>query len=205
MTTMEVSPCITLLLSWGFVGVAGLALAEKLIPILPSYVLLLFLGMTVVGETSALPSTIAATLLGSAAGNLFWYGFGRALGAERVAALVARFGRYVFLSAALYDRLTLSYRRNQFWVTLVGQTIPTVRIYLALPAGVLRLPLGCFLAATILGSLLWNAPLVSLGYLLRGSGHDPAAVGLVVVAVLIAAELILILALRRRRPATSRP
>jgi alkaline phosphatase len=49
--------------------------------------------------------------------------------------MIARFGCYVFLKASLYSRLTNAYRRNHFWVTLVGQTIPVVRRGIARPMG----------------------------------------------------------------------
>ncbi len=42
--------------------------------------------------------------------------------------------------------------------------IPAVRVYLAFPAGVLAIPVRGFAAATFLGALTWNAPLITLGY-----------------------------------------
>lgn len=168
---------------------SAVALAEKLIPIVPSYVLLLFLGMTTVTDANDLVLTMLATTLGSTLGGYCWYRLGRAIGAHRIETLVSRFGRYIFLSQSLYERMTQAYVHNQFRVTLIGQLIPTVRIYLALPAGVLGVAVRGFLVATMLGALAWNAALLTLGYALRHSDRDPVSIGLIVITGLVASEL----------------
>lgn len=182
-------------LGFGLAGIGALAFAEKFVPIVPSYVLLMLLGMTAVDGT-ALALLIVVTAAGSVGGALAWYGFGRAVGGARVARLVARFGKYVFLRPELYVRLTDAYRNNHFWVTLLGQTVPVARVYLALPAGVLRLEIPAFAIATALGTLIWNIPFLSLGYMLRNSGHDVARVGFWTAVVLIAAETLILLVVR---------
>ena len=81
------------------------------------------------------------------------------MGPRRTEALIERFGRFVFLKPALYQRMAEAYRRNHFWVTVVGQTVPAVRVYLSIPAGVLKLAILNFLGATLIGSMLWSGPL----------------------------------------------
>lgn len=195
---MEMSPVITMVLSFGLVGVAGLAVLEKFIPVVPSYVLLMFLGMTA-GSASGLAALVAATAFGSMIGSLAWYGLGRALGSRRVEALVTRYGRFILLPPSLYQRLAATYRRNQFWATVVGHTIPTVRVYLGLPAGVFGLDPRGFALASLIGSLIWNAPFLGLGFLVQGSGRDPISLGLVVAAALIGAEFAILWLVRRVR------
>jgi alkaline phosphatase len=138
-------------------------------------------------------------------GAIGWYGLGRALGSQRIERLVRTYGKYVLLRPSFYEQLTNAYRGNHFWVTLIGQTLPTVRIYLALPAGVLRLEPRTFVTATAIGTLIWNMPFLSLGYALRDSGQDPVSVGFWVVAILIAVEVAIILGLRSYKRATARP
>jgi membrane protein DedA with SNARE-associated domain len=62
-----------------------------------------------------------------------------------------------------------------------------------------------FLAAIWLGSLAWNTPLLTLGFVLRGSGADPASSGLLVVAGLVALELAVFAALWVGHRARLRP
>jgi len=184
------------LLSLGAFGAGCLAMGEKLIPIVPSHALLVFIGMTIVPDSDTLVLIIIATATGSTAGSLCWYGAGRAIGFDRVTTAVGRFGRYVFLSPSLYRRMVDAYRRNDVCVTALGQVIPTVRVFMPLAAGASSLEPWNFSLALALGSLAWNTPLLTLGYLLRNTGHDPLYVGLLALCGLIATELGVLVALR---------
>ncbi|OKO74627.1 DedA family protein [Bradyrhizobium sp. AS23.2] len=201
---MDTSSTIAMFLHFGLLGIACLAVAEKFIPLFPSYVLLMLLGLTV-SDGGMLAMTIMATSVGSVVGAIGWYGLGRALGSQRIERLVTTYGKYVLLRPSFYQQLTNAYRGNHFWVTLIGQTLPTVRIYLALPAGVLRLEPRAFVAATAIGTVIWNMPFLSLGYALRGSGQDPVSIGFWVVAILIAVEVAIIFGLRFSKRAMARP
>lgn len=196
---MDSLPFAQTLIACGLAGIVGLTAAEKFVPILPSYVMLIFLGMTVVTHPASLVLTIVAATIGSTVGALGWYGIGRAIGGFRVERLVNRFGRLVFLSPELYRKLSEAYRRHHFWVTLIGQTIPTARIYLALPAGVIGLAFPGFLTATVIGTLVWNAPLITVGYLLRDSGADPLTIGAATLGIILAVEGTILVALKLGR------
>jgi membrane protein DedA with SNARE-associated domain len=179
----------------GPIGAGTLAIAEKMFPFIPSYVVFVLLGMTVASSQGDLATTAIAAAVGSTIGTLWWYGIGFALGSQRSAAFIERCGRFFFLNPALYQRMAGAYCRNHFWVTVLGQTIPAVRVYLAIPAGVLNLALATFLAATLIGSFVWSTPLLILGYLL-GNRADVASAALLVIAALIALELMAIAAWR---------
>ncbi|MDQ1080640.1 DedA family protein [Pseudoroseomonas cervicalis] len=179
------------------------ALVEKFIPILPSYVLYPAIGIGA-ADVWALAGRCLVATAGSMGGALAWYGLGALAGQRRTRALVARHGRWVLLSAELYDRLMANYRRRSLWLTFLGQLIPTVRIFQALPAGVLRLPLAGFLAATALGSLCWIALLAGAGHALRSQGWAAGEAGLAVLGAMVAVEggvALLAWGLRRRRRA----
>ena len=76
---METSSTIVTLLSFGFAGIGCLAIVEKFVPLFPSYVLLMFLGMTI-SDGPTLAMTILVTTIGSVIGAVGWYGLGSALG-----------------------------------------------------------------------------------------------------------------------------
>jgi membrane protein DedA with SNARE-associated domain len=198
-SSMHIADFVTMLAEAGPIGIAAVALAEKFFPMMPSYVVFVFLGMMAASGESELVVTVAATATGSTIGALAWYGLGLALGAKRIEALIERFGRFIVLKPALYHRMAAAYRRNHFWVTLVGQTIPAVRIYLSIPAGVLNLAILNFLGATLIGSIIWSGPLITLGYVLRERGADAASSGLLVVAALVGFECLVLLAWRLTR------
>ncbi|WP_024881927.1 MULTISPECIES: DedA family protein [unclassified Methylosinus] len=193
---MDASPLLAQFLSLGLLGTVLIALTEKLAPVVPSYVMLMLLGMTV-ADVKALVVMILATAAGSLTGSMIWYGIGRSIGGPRIEMVVARFGKYIFLKPQVYQRLADAYWHNHFRVTLIGQIVPVARIYLALPAGVLRLQAAPFVAATALGILMWNTPFLVLGFLLRGTGHDPAHVGFWSSIILVALEIAIFSSVRR--------
>jgi alkaline phosphatase len=195
---MDVTAFVSEMAGIGLPGILVLTLLEKLIPVLPSYVLLVGIGMAHAVDPDMLPPVIAAATVGSTLGSLVWYGIGRAFGEMRTSMLVQRWGHWLFLSPSLYQRLTSAFARHQFRIALVGQTIPTVRIYLALPAWVMALPIATFGVATFIGTILWNAPLITIGWWVRDSGYDRISVGLVVVAVIIVIEAVVLVAARLR-------
>ncbi|ARP62065.1 alkaline phosphatase [Mesorhizobium sp. WSM1497] len=184
------------ILGFGLFGVFCLAFTEKILPIPPSHVLLLFLGMTAAPDASTLAILLMVTTLASASGCLVWYAVGRRVGPARADRLVERFGKYVFLRHATYRRLGQAYRRNHVRVSLLAQFIPTVRNYLPIAAGALCLPALPFAAATLLGATFWNAGFLTTGYLLRGSGRDSFTVGLRIIVIVVAVETAFMLALR---------
>ena len=138
-------------------------------------------------------------MIGSLCGSAGWFAIGRTLGEQRIERIVARFGKYVFFPLPTYLRLAESYRRNRFRVTAFGQTIPVARVYLGLPAGVLKLPALSFLTAATLGILVWNLPFLLLGLLLEGTSHSLFYVGLRASIVLVAAEFLIVVLVRMIR------
>jgi membrane protein DedA with SNARE-associated domain len=197
--SMDVVGVVTMLVEAGPIGIGCVALAEKFFPVVPSYVVFVLLGMATALSQTDLAVSVAATAIGSTIGALGWYCVGLALGPTRIETLIERFGRLIFLKAAFYHRMTGAYKRNHFWVTVVGQTIPAVRIYLSIPAGVLHLAIVNFLVATLIGSLVWSGPLLALGYVLRSRSADAASLGLTVVAALIGLEVVALLVWRLTR------
>jgi alkaline phosphatase len=173
------------------------ALMEKFIPVLPSYVIFPAMGMAARGNSELLLHCLVATL-GSVGGAACWYLLGARIGAARVEQLVGRYGRWMLLTPELYERMAVSYERRPFSITFLGQLVPTVRIFQALPAGVLRLPLLPFFAATTAGALCWIMPLALAGHVLRGLGYSAAQAGVSLLAVLFVAEGLAFLIARRR-------
>jgi membrane protein DedA with SNARE-associated domain len=186
--TIDPNALVAVMAKAGPIGIGGLAIAEKMCPFVPSYVVFVLTGMTVAAGQGDLTATAVAAALGSTVGSLWWYGIGFALGPQRSLRFVERFGRFVLLKPALYRRMADAYRHHHFLVTVIGQTIPAVRVYLSIPAGVLNLALMTFVAATLLGSFIWSAPLLTLGYLMQET-TGAATSGLLTIAVLVSLEL----------------
>jgi len=168
------------------------SLVEKFIPVLPSYILFPAIGAGAATGGDLLWRCLIAAL-GSIGGAVGWYAAGVAIGEDRVKSLVERYGKWLFLKPRLYDQMSTSYRRNPFMITVLGQMVPTVRIFHALPAGVLRLPFGFFLLATALGALGWIGALAGAGYILHLQGWSVSETGLGIFAGLVATEVAVLL------------
>lgn len=187
---------LSVMLGLGLFGVGCLAFTEKILPAPPSHVLLLFLGMTAAPDLTTLGVLLAVTTLGSTIGCLFWFAMGGRLGPDRADALVCRYGRYIFLHRATYLNFARAYRRHHVRVSLLAQFVPTVRNYLPVAAGALRLPPWPFALATLFGAMSWNAGFLLVGYFMRDSGSDLLAVAFHIIVVVAAVDVLLLLAVR---------
>src|SRR5690349_13337924 len=124
---MSITEIIPTFLGFGLAGMFAISFLEKFIPIAPSYVLFMLIGMTAESR-AALLALLVATVAGSLVGSLGWFGIGLWLGEQRVEHAVARFGKYVFFKLPTYLHLAKSYRGNRFIVTMLGQTVPVARV-----------------------------------------------------------------------------
>jgi membrane protein DedA with SNARE-associated domain len=188
MTVSEISGIVANGVQTGVFGLLLLGFAEKAIPLIPSYAVFVLIGIAA-SENQLNPITVSiAVALGSMIGSLGWYYVGRALGFKRSQRLIARYGRLIWLTTSRYDRIAAAYQRNFLWTTLVGQTVPAVRVYMAIPAGVFGLPLKPFAGAVLVGSFVWCTPLLLLGYYVGNSRTEPVSAAVWLILALIGAE-----------------
>lgn len=180
------------------VDILAAAFAEKLVPIFPSYVLYMGIGMHT-ADAARLGAVVLAATAGSTLAASCWYALGRALGQRRTEKLVVRLGRRAGLDAARYAMLVERCRHRPFALVLLGQVIPVVRLCVPLIAGVLEVRSATFLGATALGNALWNGAFLGVGFALQRHVHDPAPAGVAVVIALLLLETLLAMAWRHRR------
>jgi len=92
---------------------------------------------------------------------LYW--LGAALGTTRLKKLA---DRIPLMDSRDVDRAEAWMQRHGPWAVLLGRMVPGVRSLVSIPAGVQRMPLWQFSMLTVIGSAVWNALFVGLGYLL---------------------------------------
>lgn len=88
------------------------------------------------------------------------------IGARGGRALITRLGRFVGLNASRLDMVEHWFMRSGAFAIALARITPFVRTISSFPAGILRMPPRSFYTATAIGSLVWCAVLVSVGYLL---------------------------------------
>ena len=105
---------------------------------------------------------VAATI-GAVAGALVLYALGAWLGYERVHRLAGR--RWFLLSSQKdLDKGHELFDRHGGPIVLFGRCVPLVRSLVSIPAGIAGMPLMRFTLLTALGSGVWNALFVGLGW-----------------------------------------
>ena len=146
----------------GYAGVAGLMAVESACIPLPSEVIMPFAGY--LASTGRFSLVLAATAgaVGCNVGSTLAY----AVGARGGRPLVERWGRYVLLSPGDLDRAERFFRRFGGPAVLIGRLLPVVRTFIALPAGIARMPQLPFQIYTFIGSWPWCYALAYVGYLL---------------------------------------
>ena len=102
-----------------------------------------------------------------------------------------RHGRWLHLNTAKLDKADRFFERWGNWFVLVGRVTPVLRSFVAVPAGIARMPLGRYTLLTIPGSALWCFALAGVGWALGSSWErfheafhfvDYAVIGAIVVA-----------------------
>lgn len=152
--------------SLGYLGVALLVAIENVFPPIPSEVVLGLAGYSASrGDASVVGMVVAATV-GSVVGACVLYAFAAAVGPLRLRAIVIRYGRWVGFGETDLDRAEAWFDRRSRSAVLVCRCVPLIRSVISIPAGFRRMPLGTFVVFTLIGSLVWNAVLVTAGYLL---------------------------------------
>ena len=146
----------------GYAGVTGLMAVEFACIPLPSEVIMPFAGY--LASTGRFSLVLAATAgaLGCNIGSTLAY----AVGARGGRPLVERWGRFVLLSPGNLDRTERFFHRFGGPAVLVGRLLPVVRTFIALPAGIARMPQIPFQIYSLIGSWPWCYALAYVGYLL---------------------------------------
>lgn len=149
--------------SLGAAGVGLLVALENIVPPIPSEIVLAMAGyLAGEGRTNVFLVVVAATA-GSVLGALALYWVGARLGEDR---LKRWLDRIPLVDTDDLDRADRWFDRYGNWAVLFGRMVPVFRSLVSVPAGANHMPLGRFVALTTLGSGLWNAIFVALGYAL---------------------------------------
>jgi membrane protein DedA with SNARE-associated domain len=149
----------------GALGVGLLILLENLIPPVPSEVILPLAGFRArTGALNVLAVWPAATV-GSVVGALLLYGLGAWLGYDRLHRLAGH-RWFVLVSQKDLERGEAVFVRHGGKVVLLARCIPFLRSVVSVPAGIAGMPLLRFVTLTTIGSGVWNAAFIALGWVL---------------------------------------
>ncbi len=161
---------ISVISSTGYLGIALLMGIESACMPLPSEIIMPFAGYLVYMGKFQLFWVATAGAIGCNLGSVVAYWIGSHGGRP----LVERFGKYILLSHRDLDRTTYFFEKYGSITVFLARLLPVVRTFIALPAGIARMPLLRFHIYTFLGSWPWCYVLAYLGMRLGRSWEtDP--------------------------------
>lgn len=148
--------------SWGYFGIFFMMFLESTFFPFPSEVAMIPAGyLAYQGKMSVLLAFLAGTV-GSLAGAIFnyflCYYFGRNL--------VEKYGKYVGITEEKMQKFEAFFNKHGEISTFNCRLIPGIRQYISLPAGLAKMHFGRFSFFTTLGTGIWVAILIALGYFL---------------------------------------
>ena len=161
---------IAVISATGYLGIALLMGIESACIPLPSEIIMPFSGYLVYTGRFQLLWVATAGAIGCNLGSAVAYW----VGAHGGRPMVERFGKYVLLSRHDLDRTTHFFLKYGSITVFLARLLPVVRTFIALPAGIAKMPLLRFHIYTFLGSWPWCFGLAYVGMRLGRSWEtDP--------------------------------
>ncbi len=150
---------IAIISAMGYAGVVLLMAIESACIPLPSEVIMPFSGYLVYTGRFDLWMVAAMGALGCNVGSALAYW----VGARGGRPLVEKYGAYVLLSRTELDWADRFFARYGSITVFVSRLLPVVRTFIALPAGIARMPQVRFHVYTFVGSFPWCLGLAWIG------------------------------------------
>lgn len=152
----------------GYVGIAILMAIESACIPLPSELIMPFGGYLAYQGTFRLVWLATAGAIGCNLGSLVAYEIGCYGGRP----LVERYGRWILMGHRELDWADRFFARWGYLAVFIARLLPVIRTFIALPAGVARMPRLRFHIYTFLGSWPWCFALAWLGMKLGENWRD---------------------------------
>jgi membrane protein DedA with SNARE-associated domain len=141
----------SLIAATGYGGLVILMAIESACIPLPSELIMPFAGYLVFTGTMKLIWVATAGAIGCNLGSLIAY----EIGAYGGRPLVERYGKWVLMGKHELDWADRFFARWGYLAVLVARMLPVIRTFIALPAGIARMPRLRFHIYTFLGSWPW--------------------------------------------------
>jgi membrane protein DedA with SNARE-associated domain len=130
-----------------------------------------FSGFTASRGRLSIVGAIVAGIAGSQTGSVALYAIARQLSEERLNEFLAKYGGWLGFSHENLERAEDFFRRHDRWAVLIGRLLPGVRAFIAVPAGIEKMPFWRFFLLNLLGTAFWVTVLTVLGSVL-GDNYD---------------------------------
>lgn len=145
---------------WGYPGIVILMALESSFFPFPSEVVIPPAAYLAAGGKMHIGMVILCGTLGSLLGAVFNYWLAMKFGRP----FFEKYGSYFLVSSTSLEKADRFFEHHGPISMFTGRLLPGIRQYISLPAGLTRMNIFSFCAATILGAGLWVMVLAGLGY-----------------------------------------
>jgi membrane protein DedA with SNARE-associated domain len=194
------------LLHAGYAAIILLGFLEACCVPIPSEITFGFGGVLAYQGHLNLAFVIILGTLAEVAGSYISYSVGRV--AERP--LIERFGRYLLITGADIDRAERFLAGRGAWAIPLGRTLPFVRSFTSVVAGLTGVPALRFGILSLIGTAIYATIIASVGYAVGSAwhsvAHDLSVASYLLAAVVITAVtgfIVMRLRQQRREPQIS--
>lgn len=186
---------------WGLLGVFLIAFSERVIPIFPSYAILVAIGIGAESGAWSAPAAITAAVAGSYVGGSIYYFITACLPEEKSLRFVTRCALIFGTSAARVESLVVYFRQNQSALSFTAQLVPTIRLAAPAIAGLLKVKPAPFALASLAGVAIWNGLFFAVGYIcaMLSFAGNVSELALEVMVVLMVSETVIFFVWHRWR------
>jgi membrane protein DedA with SNARE-associated domain len=150
---------------YGLLGVFLVAFSERVVPIFPSYAILVAIGIASHSDAWSAPAGLFAAVAGSYVGGSIYYLMAAVVPAERATRFLIRFALLFGTSSARVESLIQYFRTHQSALSFTSQLVPTIRLVAPAIAGLLKVRAGPFALASAVGVTIWNGIFFLVGYI----------------------------------------
>lgn len=155
---------ISIMESFGYLGILLLITIENVFPPIPSEVILLFAGFMTTKSKLTLVGVIIVSTIGSLIGAIILYLVGRLLNKERLIKIVnGKIGKILRLSEKDILKADEWFSKKGTKTVFFCRFVPVLRSLISIPAGISGMNIPKFLIYTTIGSLIWNTVLSYMG------------------------------------------
>lgn len=181
---------------YGYLCVFILVLIEYANAPLPSEVVLPLVGFLIAdGHMKFIPALIVSIVAGTL-GSLINYMIGRYFREWTIRVIISKSEK---LEKSLHESMKWINKYGNLSV-MVGRVIPLIRTVIAIPAGLVKMPIGKYILFSSIGIGVWNGILISMGVVFAGNIEKIAALlkNYSVIMLVLIIALIVVIMLRNK-------
>ena len=155
---------ISVMNSYGYLGIGVLILVENLFPPIPSELILTFGGFMTISSRMSIVGVIIVSTIASLLGAIILYYIGKILNKERLIKIInSKYGKALRVKEKDIENASEWFDSKGNKTVFFCRFVPVVRSLISIPAGMSEMSLPKFTLYTLFGSLIWNTALILVG------------------------------------------